>query len=205
MSAHKHDSTKDHRSNASGERTAAGTKRLPQQDPSGLLALQCSVGNAAVVRMIQRTDGIADRVRQRNNASRAHSPRLREQAAGGRGQPSYTDAPERGFWDGNSRFPYRAGVQDNLFNPLLDAATGLYNCPRCNKQVPRHPARPSDNYITVEHKIPFRQWIMDHAEPDQDGKITTDAASKAYSDESNLQALCRDCNSSLGGDQNTFV
>jgi hypothetical protein len=46
--------------------------------------------------------------------------------------------------------------------------------------------------------------IYSHAEAEDDGEITNEAAKEAYSDVRNLVGMCRSCNSSKSGPKNKY-
>ncbi|HEX4955287.1 MAG TPA: hypothetical protein VF017_18005 [Thermoanaerobaculia bacterium] len=60
------------------------------------------------------------------------------------------------------------------------------------------------NVITLDHKTQWKKYILENAEPDEDGEITAKAARDAYNDVGNLVAMCQSCNSSKNGKKGVY-
>ncbi|NJR49164.1 MAG: HNH endonuclease [Leptolyngbyaceae cyanobacterium CSU_1_3] len=149
---------------------------------------------------------IAKRVRNQNVATRSQQTgySLRSgNASGGRNlhYRPYTTRKERGIWDEKSR---PAGYLDGtkrrvLTNTSSKMAKGdlVYECAGCKQYF-------SETDITLDHHQDWKTWIFGNAEPNGDGKISSAAAKEAYSDTSNLVAMCQPCNSKKNGPRDKY-
>jgi hypothetical protein len=174
-----------------------------------------SIAKSGVVQRMQEDDEtIGSRARARNDARRAFSPRRRDRSASPRRArvPMYREQRVHGMWDGERRPGWYPETWDALWvrgGSNTDAAgVHRYRCVKCLNYFYREIDKPHQDpktNATIDHKDPYRQWILDHAAPDNSGEITSASAMEASNDLKNLDLLCQSCNSTKNGVRGLFA
>ena len=90
----------------------------------------------------------------------------------------------------------------------MDAdGTPLFKCVECKKYFYRqidNPGQDRADDATIDHVEQFEKYIREHAEPDDEGNITSSSAQEASNDLDNLEIRCRSCNAIKNGERNVF-
>jgi hypothetical protein len=118
------------------------------------------------------------------------------------------DLFRRGIWDGKTRPTFT----DNTWTLMLKGAQQqkradnviTYKC-EDNAYYPRKNERAKDEaYVTLDHKIDWRRYILEHAKANDEGEITKDSAKEAYNDLKNLQLMSNVENSKKNAPKGVF-
>jgi hypothetical protein len=184
-------------------------------DPVGLGKRKADQGKPTPSKRLRVTEDeeneengtIGSRLKRRRSESAASVESTNRRSVRKRQRVTYNQQEEKGIWNGRQRLPWSEETWDALWqqggNLLAPGGAKLYPCVTCGENFKRKKGK-AKNFATIDHIVDFKKYINENAEPEHDGRISTDSATKAYNDLNNLQSMCRNCNSSKNAKKGVF-